>query len=296
MSRKPLYQKIKLNMQLDEIWQTPFASYMREVALNPVSSWNEFEDRISRLGELHAELGTATSTLLFRGQPHECWHVESTLERKIAGLPKCQEDLDYQHYLATINSIKHRVEDHAGIKFDLKTSPQPQSYQPDFGSHYEYLVYLRHHNFPSPIVDWSRSHHVAAHFAFENHEPSPNVKVFIFFERPGGVKGGWAADARIIHLNREGELHHRHIAQKAEHTICLHPMGDGRFVIKPHTPILESTAPMKHQDLLTGILIPRTLRADFIHRLNELKLDTHNAWDEHDDFIKSLEKVCFDDR
>jgi hypothetical protein len=33
---------------------------------------------------------------------------------------------------------------------------------------YEYMAYLRHHGFPSPLLDWTRSPYIAAYFAFSN--------------------------------------------------------------------------------------------------------------------------------
>src|SRR5579871_975887 len=33
---------------------------------------------------------------------------------------------------------------------------------------YDYMAYLRHHGFPSPLLDWTRSPYVAAFFAFRD--------------------------------------------------------------------------------------------------------------------------------
>ena len=64
-----------------------------------MSSWNEFEDKISRIREMHSKF-ECPSALLFRGQADESWRIKSTLERRIAELGKCHEDLDYQRYVA----------------------------------------------------------------------------------------------------------------------------------------------------------------------------------------------------
>ena len=53
-----------------------------------------------------------------------------------------------------------------------------------------YLAYLRHHGFPSPLLDWTKSPYIAAYFAMVN-APQKEVKkvsVFAYLESPTGGK------------------------------------------------------------------------------------------------------------
>ena len=42
------------------------------------------------------------------------------------------------------------------------------------------MAYLRHHGFPSPLLDWSRSAYVAAYFAFNKAVEASNGRVSIY--------------------------------------------------------------------------------------------------------------------
>ncbi|MGH6935370.1 MAG: FRG domain-containing protein, partial [Methylocella sp.] len=53
---------------------------------------------------------------------------------------------------------------------------------------YSYLAHLRHHRFPSPLLDWSCSPYVAAYFAFAHARLSKYVAIYVFIESPNNFK------------------------------------------------------------------------------------------------------------
>ena len=45
---------------------------------------------------------------------------------------------------------------------------------------YSYMMYLRHHGFPSPLLDWTYSLYVAAYFAFRTSSAADRVAIYVF--------------------------------------------------------------------------------------------------------------------
>lgn len=63
---------------------------------------------------------------------------------------------------------------------------------------YSYMAHLRHHAFPSPLLDWTESPYVAAYFAFAKAEDAHDVAVHIFVEKAELVKDQWLRRAKYI--------------------------------------------------------------------------------------------------
>lgn len=141
-----------------------------------IDNWEEFEKRLQRLNELQANVlrghGGRSSTMLFRGQRDAGWNLETSLERE------CTWDITLDEYFRVVTSIQPEIErqtekrwttapDYSGYKSWLQSLDQG-AVIPALLSlpGYEYLAYLRHHGFPSPFLDWTRSSNIAAYFAF----------------------------------------------------------------------------------------------------------------------------------
>ena len=134
---------------------------MKEVILK---DWESFEGEISRVLESVESRRAATigyvSDPLFRGHANERWRLLTTLERFSK---KPQSITGYYRILLSV------------LPAVASLTPRPWSLSRDLevdeGNHgappgYEFMIYLRHHGFPSPLLDWSRSPYVAAFFAF----------------------------------------------------------------------------------------------------------------------------------
>src|SRR5215831_1616896 len=124
---------------------------------------------------------------LFRGHGDSRWQLDTTLQRN------GHEKYPVRKYYDLISRIKPRIETFTGTNWetpaysDLETLFREYelfSRRLSFGDlpAYKYMVYLRHHGFPSPLMDWTRSPYVAAYFAFRR-ITGKHVCIYVFWSR-----------------------------------------------------------------------------------------------------------------
>ena len=168
---------------------------MESVAL---PNWEAFTAELQNIrDDLTKSASGKTPDLLFRGQSDSSWPLTTTLERA-----DCDGMSFDEYYRLTVHRVRPTVEALTGATWDVPDYDfsMEQAFRSDrelFSlrrfpsvSFYRYMVYLRHHGFPSPLLDWTSSMHVAAFFAFRATGKAETRSIYVYCEMPHGMKGG----------------------------------------------------------------------------------------------------------
>lgn len=151
--------------------------------IRKLSSFEDLEVQVRTEREFaHKQYGEQKySPFLFRGQSDSNWKLESTLERAYKNKPFTMEE--YHHVLRSISPIVMSLSSSKYIvpdTFEYNGLCAPPCY--------DFMIYLRHHGFPSPLLDWTSSPYIAAFFAFKNCCEEGEVSIFCFKEYLSGGK------------------------------------------------------------------------------------------------------------
>jgi hypothetical protein len=241
-----------------------------------VDSWEEFEKGVvaiqKRLRRVKPE---GEPHLLFRGQEDSRWPLETTLERS------GRDRMLFSDYYRLISVVRPQVESLIGANWesmpDYYEVKESMAKTGEFSVDiinvrgfpgYDYMVYLRHHGFPSPLLDWSRSPFIAAYFAFRrSRSAAKTTSIYVYCEHPNRYKRLPRYDPLIMSHGSMVRTHRRHFLQQCEYTSCLAFKSPVRFV--RHEEVFARTK--RGQDWLWKFNIPCS------ERLKVLKiLDAHN--------------------
>jgi len=259
-------------------------------------NWQEFEIWLQELRDRNYQRG-----LIYRGQANFEWRLETTLER--SGHPT-MPIADY--YTLTVGNIgpsvstfssmqapsfdetlwnhlcdTERLSDYArlmGSIFDQATFPG--------GEHFEYVAYLRHHGFPSPLLDWSLSPYVAAFFAFRETVPKVEKRsIFVYCDRPEGIYGGTIGEPMIQLLTGHTRTPRRHFFQQSIYTVC-ESRNDGKWQFDSHQKVFDN--PHSKQDFLGKFDIPSTDREEVMRLLDQYNLNAYSLFESDESLLETL--------
>jgi len=252
-----------------------------------LETWEQFEE------ELKTRNITIGDKYLFRGHENSSWSLDTTLERRgLRGIP-------FADYYRLISVIRAQIETFTSTAWgELPQYPEIANLAQEYDKFslmldgiggtfpaYSYMAYLRHHGFPSPLLDWSRTPYVAAYFAFRN-ATKERVAVYVYLERPGGMKSWSSAETQIHLLGPYIQTHRRHFLQQSTYTICLDfQIGQG-WNFAPHEGVFSRN--VQHQDVLWKFTIPATERVKVLKKLDSYNLNAFSLFESEEALMETM--------
>ena len=249
------------------------------------------QERSKRFKTASADFGYP----LFRGQSNANWELTTTLERELERQTSPALTLRAYHsnYVRpAYNCISGFNEKH--WTFQTKADCSYIALHNHKVPNYSFLAYLRHHGFPSPLLDWTTSFYLATFFAFQDYTSADQVAIYWYQEKAGKGKDASSITPRIAHLARWIAAHRRHVLQQSEYTIAFKKDVGGEATLIPHSDVFKPYP--ADRDMLFKIVMPASARKSVLQELFKMNINSYSVYQTEDSLVKSVAYRLFNDR
>ena len=239
-----------------------------------LKTWEEFEAEVERLNSFlsgqkrHGANDVAKP--LFRGQSLACWQLKTSLERYL------DRDVSATQYNQYLLKIKSAVEAYTGRSWTVDRDIEVNDASMYSVPNYEFMLYARHHGFPSPLLDWSQSPYIALFFAFQNADPAKRVSIFVYVDDLGNEIGGIVGEPQIRVMESYVSSHRRHFMQQSKYTIATENVKD-KWMYCSHEKYF-SGATDDDQDMLIKFTLPGELKNKYLQKLQLMNINAFTLY------------------
>ncbi len=255
---------------------------MSSAEVMEVRTW---EQCASKLRKIQSENSKSLTGVWFRGLSSADWHLTTTLERRHP-----QKRFTVEEYYGLTAAILPEVENFTGERWERPAWSSKRGFVQQFRrpATFGYMAHLRHHGFPSPLLDWTRSPYIAAYFAFADARPEKDKKVAIFAysETPKNFKGTSSDRPQIVPHGGFGvRTHTRHFRQQSCYTMCVE-RSDGVWRFEPHQRVFDVGD--GQQDRLYKIKIPCSERTKVLRLFDQFNLNDFSLFASGESLMETL--------
>ena len=156
---------------------------------------------------------------------------------------------------------------------------------------YEFMVYLRQHGYPSPLLDWTDSEYIAAYFAFADTpqgDPPHRVAIYGFVERPGFSKISSVVAPAIVGAGPFVKSHPRHFTQQARYTYCLKYDEQWKYVSQQLVFDSDPASLTNHQDVLYKFTLPASEKCEVMKELHRFNITAWTLFQTEESLMKTM--------
>ena len=255
-----------------------------------VDSWEDFQAQIAALRTKHP----GHRSLRFRGLADADWELTTTLERH------AMEETAVDYYYRLISSVEPQIRSFIAEEWD-EIEPYREINRMAWiydefhlylwGGNFKalgYLAFLRHNGFPSPLMDWTRSPHIATFFAFRYPlaPPKGRVAIYAYCERPEGTRSNSSDRSEIFPFGPYVRTHRRHHLQQGEYTTCLQWDRDKGWRFVRHDTVFGRGSDT--QDALWKFTLPWTERVKALKSLDEHNVNAFSLFESNEALLETL--------